>query len=87
MRKIAGWELQSILEEYKAYAGVKVRECDVKYITAFDASSLTNLFPTPTTAAVGFRVPSFFRVAFFTLTVLIIWMVSGSRMTLTSTRR
>lgn len=34
--------------------------------------------PPPTT--VGFRVPNFFRTTFFSMTVLFIWMLSGSKM-------
>ncbi|CAK7272473.1 tyrosine-protein phosphatase siw14 [Sporothrix epigloea] len=101
LRKIAGWDNVSMTDEYRAYAGYKVRECDVDYIQAFALSSIKNTLasdnlnieevivasriggpmvgrPPPTT--VGFRVPSFYRTTFFSMTVLFIWMLSGSKM-------
>ncbi|CAK7236018.1 tyrosine-protein phosphatase siw14 [Sporothrix eucalyptigena] len=101
VRKIAGWDRTTVTDEYRAYAGHKVRDCDVDYIQAFALSSIEKLRacddlnidelivssriggpmvgrPPPTT--VGFRVPNFFRTTFFSMTVLFIWMVSGSKM-------
>lgn len=101
VRKIAGWDRTSVTDEYRAYAGRKVRECDVDYIQAFTLSSIEKLLasddldideliiksriggpmvgrPPPTT--VGFRVPNFFRASLFSMTVLFIWMISGSKM-------
>ena len=101
VRKIAGWDRTTVTDEYRAYAGRKVRDCDVDYIQAFALSSIEKLLasdgldidelivksriggpmvgqPPPTT--VGFRVPNFFRTTFFSMTVLFIWMLSGSKM-------
>ncbi|ERS94946.1 hypothetical protein HMPREF1624_08657 [Sporothrix schenckii ATCC 58251] len=101
LRKIAGWDRTAVTDEYRAYAGSKVRECDVNYIQSFALSSIEKLLarddldidelivnsriggplvgrPPPTT--VGFRVPNFFRASFFSMTVLLIWMLSGSKM-------
>ncbi len=44
LRQVTGWNIDSILEEYKAYAESKVRECDVQYIKEFEVSSLQGLF-------------------------------------------
>jgi len=78
IRKLSGWTVSDTIDEYKAYANPKIRECDVEYITRFQISSLSNLFRD--TKAVGFRVPNFFRITFFTIFVLAIWMISGSQM-------
>ena len=78
IRKLSGWTLSDAIDEYKAYAHPKVRECDVEYISRFQLARLSNLFRDPT--AVGFRVPNFFRTTFFTIFVLAIWMISGSQM-------
>ncbi|CAK7265979.1 tyrosine-protein phosphatase siw14 [Sporothrix epigloea] len=40
LRKIAGWNDMSMTDEYRAYAGHKVRECDIDYIQAFALSSI-----------------------------------------------
>jgi tyrosine-protein phosphatase SIW14 len=78
VRKVSGWELGSIIDEYKAYAEPKVRECDVKYISSFELSDLSNLFVKET--SIQLRVRSFIRATIFTLVVLVIWLVSGSKM-------
>ena len=39
-RKVAGWSVDSALQEYRSFAEPKVRECDVQYITALEAASL-----------------------------------------------
>jgi len=44
IRHVSCWNLEAILEEYKGYAEPKIRECDIKYITGFQASSLKGLF-------------------------------------------
>ncbi|OAA55839.1 tyrosine phosphatase family protein [Niveomyces insectorum RCEF 264] len=107
VRKITGWDNASIAEEYRAYAGRKVRDCDVEYMCGFQLSSISKLLANegfnlrdiatpsnranvaiglpppaqpPPAAAVGFRVPNFFRATFFSMTVLFIWMISGSKM-------
>ena len=105
MRAIAGWDRDMVTDEYRAYAGSKVRDCDVDYIRAFALSDIEKLLarddlhidqliidsrvggpmvgrPPPTT--LGFRVPNFFRSTFFSMTVLLIWMVSGSKMPTTA---
>jgi len=41
---VTGWKLHSILEEYRGHAEPKVRDCDIKYITAFQVASLQGLF-------------------------------------------
>ena len=101
VRKIAGWDHHTMTNEYRAYAGHKVRDCDVDYIQAFALSSIEKTLASddldidqlivesrvggpmvgrPPSTTVGFRVPSFFRTTFFSMTVLFIWMISGSKM-------
>ncbi|OAA69840.1 tyrosine phosphatase [Cordyceps fumosorosea ARSEF 2679] len=37
-RRVAGWEVDPALDEYRAFASPKVRDCDVDYINAFQSS-------------------------------------------------
>jgi len=78
VRKLSGWTLADVISEYQTYAHPKARECDVEYITSFQPSNLSKLFRD--TTALGFRVPNFFRTTFFTIFVLVLWMISGSQM-------
>lgn len=97
VRKITGWNNDRVVHEYKTYAGIKERDCDVKYMRAFKLSRIASLVADKELrvdagnsrdalggpaqpAAVGFRVPHFFRAAFVSMTVLLIWMISGSKM-------
>ncbi|EFX06447.1 tyrosine phosphatase family protein [Grosmannia clavigera kw1407] len=89
VRKICGWNNERIVHEYRTYAGIKERDCDVKYMRAFELSHIASLVADETlhvdegpaqSAAVGFRVPHFLRAAFVSMTVLFIWMISGSKM-------
>ena len=38
LRKMSGWNLGSILDEYKTYAEPKPRDCDITYLTGFQPS-------------------------------------------------
>ena len=78
IRKISGWETSKILDEYRGYAEPKARECDVKYITSFELSSLSSLFVLE--PKWQFHMRSFFRTVFVAFFVLIIWLASGSKM-------
>ncbi|ROT35221.1 hypothetical protein SODALDRAFT_321254 [Sodiomyces alkalinus F11] len=77
IRKVSGWELDTILDEYKAYAAPKIRDCDVQYITEFELSELSNLFVHE--ANMRLRVRRFFRTTVFAFAVLFIWAVSSNR--------
>lgn len=46
IRHVCGWNVQSIVEEYTSFAEPKVRDCDVKYITEYNVSSLSGLLNT-----------------------------------------
>lgn len=101
VRKIAGWDGTTVTDEYRTYAGKKVRDCDVDYIQSFTLSNIEKLLASddlnidqlvvdsriggplvgrPPNTTVGFRVPIFFRTTFFSMAVLFIWMLSGSKM-------
>lgn len=66
-----------IVDEYKSYAEPKVRECDIKYITTFDLSTISNLFVKEPSWQL--RARSFVRVSLFTTFVLVVWLFSGTR--------
>ncbi|KAK2072580.1 hypothetical protein P8C59_006927 [Phyllachora maydis] len=80
VRKLSGWDLERVLEEYTTFAAPKVRDCDVAYITSFQLSALSNnVFRNP---EVQIRVRAFYRATFFAFFVLLIWLVSCSRLLL-----
>ncbi|KAK0388063.1 hypothetical protein NLU13_4307 [Sarocladium strictum] len=39
-RKVAGWPVDTVIQEYRTFAEPKVRDCDITYITALEAASL-----------------------------------------------
>jgi tyrosine-protein phosphatase SIW14 len=75
VRKLSGWELPSIIDEYKTFAGTKVRDCDIKYITAFNLSQVSNVLVRDSNFR--YRVRAFIRVSIFAFLVLVLWMLSG----------
>ncbi|EFY95922.2 tyrosine phosphatase [Metarhizium robertsii ARSEF 23] len=44
IRKLSGWQLDAVVDEYRAYAEPKVRECDVDYINAFPCGPLQSMY-------------------------------------------
>lgn len=85
MRKTSGWDGQRVLDEYRAYAEPKIRECDVEYISNFQASSLRynsiagdvvvrHSHFTPA------RVRTFTRALIVSGFILLIWLLSGRQM-------
>ena len=74
VRKVAGWELPLILEEYKSYAEPKVRDCDINYITQFQLANVANLGIVKARTRLG--VSAFIKTALFTSFVLFIWIFS-----------
>ncbi|KAL5087394.1 hypothetical protein Trisim1_007794 [Trichoderma cf. simile WF8] len=84
VRKLSGWGLDRVVDEYTTYASPKVRECDVEYITSFQPSSLEITLVRSVHAENPrfgpLQVRSFVRTLLFTAVVTTIWLVSGSRM-------
>ncbi|KAG5984596.1 hypothetical protein E4U55_004147 [Claviceps digitariae] len=83
IRKLSGWQLNMVVDEYKTYAAPKVRDCDVDYINDFQCAplqSLYNLHATKTTRFTPVQVRTFFRALLFSTFVMILWLVSGSQM-------
>jgi tyrosine-protein phosphatase SIW14 len=77
VRKVSGWDLGHILQEYRDFAEPKVRDCDINYITGFELAEISNLFKN---AGWQFRTRNFIRATLFALFVLIIWLFSGVKM-------
>jgi tyrosine-protein phosphatase SIW14 len=77
VRKLSGWELPNIIDEYKAYAGTKVRDCDIKYITGFNLSQVSNVLVRESNFR--YRVKNFFRMSLFAFFVLFIWLLSSAK--------
>jgi tyrosine-protein phosphatase SIW14 len=79
VRKFSGWDVTPILDEYKAYAEPKVRDCDVDYISAFNVREMSNLWAKEDTAWFGNM--NRFRLTCFSLVAILIWIVSQGKLT------
>lgn len=79
MRHVAGWNVDSILEEYQGYAEPKIRDCDVKYISHYKVSSLEGLFLKRTQRLRRAQIsPNERRAKYFMLAavILFIWITT-----------
>ncbi|KAH6950739.1 tyrosine phosphatase family-domain-containing protein [Fusarium avenaceum] len=89
VRKVAGWDAESVVAEYKSYAEPKAREVDVTYLDDFQISSLvisnTNAPKDICTKCGRMQPRTFFRAVIFSTCVLLLWFLSGSRIS-TATR-
>ncbi|SPJ75588.1 related to tyrosine-protein phosphatase SIW14 [Fusarium torulosum] len=89
VRKVAGWDAESVVAEYKSYAEPKAREVDVTYLDDFQVSSLvisnTNTPKDICTKCGRMQPRTFFRAVIFSTCVLLLWFLSGSRIS-TATR-
>ncbi|KAH6695400.1 tyrosine-protein phosphatase SIW14 [Plectosphaerella plurivora] len=83
VRKVSGWKVDLILDEYRTYAAPKVRDCDLDYISSFELSQLSNLFVQE--ANTRFRTRTFYRATIFTCAVLVIWALTSRQITLPPT--
>lgn len=87
VRKLSGWNLDSVVDEYKTYAQPKIRECDVEYITGFEPGSLNisslRFFHGESSRFTPVQVRSFMRTVLFTGFVALLWVVSGSQIAIT----
>lgn len=81
-RKLSGWSLPTVLDEYRTYAEPKIRDCDLKYITAFQPASL-NLSVVQSVSFNPVQLRTFLRTLIFSSFVMVIWLVSGSQITIT----
>ncbi|KAK3304145.1 tyrosine phosphatase family-domain-containing protein [Chaetomium strumarium] len=78
VRKLSGWDVNSIVSEYKTYANPKARDCDIKYITGFELANISNLFRE---ASWPFRTAGFLRASLFALIMVVVWLTSSTRIT------
>lgn len=78
IRKLSGWDLGKIIDEYKTYAEPKIRDCDIQYITGFDLSTVSGGLSKDN--GWSFRARNSIRVTLFTLLVLLVWIWSGNKM-------
>ncbi|KAG5986324.1 hypothetical protein E4U43_005568, partial [Claviceps pusilla] len=44
IRKLSGWQLHMVVDEYKTYAAPKIRDCDVDYINDFQCAPLQSVY-------------------------------------------
>ncbi|KAH6889459.1 tyrosine phosphatase family-domain-containing protein [Thelonectria olida] len=82
IRKISGWNTSNVLDEYKAFAEPKARECDLNYISTFQVSSLHSLQPArgDQVSRSAMESPAFYRSLLVSLFVLTLWAISGAQM-------
>ncbi|KAF5231101.1 hypothetical protein FANTH_13526 [Fusarium anthophilum] len=91
VRKIAGWDAESVVAEYKSYAEPKARECDVNYLDDFQVSNLGISNPIPNVTKdvyknrSRFQPRTFFRAVFLTAFVLLLFFMSGSKLSTATT--
>jgi tyrosine-protein phosphatase SIW14 len=82
-RKVAGWPVDTVLQEYKVFAEPKVRDCDVAYITSLETASLqlgksdagTSAMFSTSYRAMRRRV--FIRFVAVTFTTMLVFMCSS----------
>ncbi|KAJ4186245.1 Hypothetical protein NCS54_00020200 [Fusarium falciforme] len=85
VRKVAGWDVESVVAEYKSYAEPKSRECDIEYLSSFQTSTLcasNNLGPKYTRS----QMTTFFRTLTFSTFVLLLWLLSGTKLSTAASR-
>ncbi|KAG6005004.1 hypothetical protein E4U21_000577 [Claviceps maximensis] len=83
IRKLSGWQLNMVVDEYKSYAAPKIRDCDVDYINGLECLPLQSLYDLHSARIARFtpgQVRTFFRALLFSTFVLVLWLVSGSQM-------
>jgi tyrosine-protein phosphatase SIW14 len=80
-RKIAGWPVETVVEEYRTFAEPKVRDCDVAYITALEVASFQGpsqaVSAISTTTYRSMRQRTFVRLVAFTFAAMLIFMCSS----------
>ncbi|KAF7563368.1 hypothetical protein G7046_g789 [Stylonectria norvegica] len=79
VRKVSGWDTQSVVDEYKSYAAPKIRDCDVAYVTSFQVGDLRNLGE-ERMAYSPVQIRTFFRALLFSCFVMVLWLMSGLHM-------
>jgi tyrosine-protein phosphatase SIW14 len=79
MRKLSGWSLPTVLDEYRQYAEPKIRECDVEYLTSFETNvAWQRELQVPRAPQLVNR--TFLRALALTVVVVVIWLFSASRL-------
>lgn len=71
VRLLSGWTPASAIDEYKAYAEPKVRQCDIDYIGAFDRSAIR--LPSALPRGGPVRTRSFVRSLILSTLVVMVW--------------
>ncbi|KAK3898563.1 putative tyrosine-protein phosphatase [Staphylotrichum tortipilum] len=74
VRKLSGWDLNDVIDEYRVFAEPKVRDCDVAYLRGCEAAHFSGLFRQP---SLPFRTVRFLRAAVFSLVMLVMWATTG----------
>jgi len=77
LRHVSGWNLDAIVEEYRGYAEPKVRDCDLKYISEYQVSSLKGLFTPKLKRGAVLTGSRMAKILFMTAVVLSIWFTTA----------
>jgi tyrosine-protein phosphatase SIW14 len=74
MRHVTGWNVDSVVEEYRAYAEPKAREQDMKYIKEYQVADLEGLFTDSIHGShnAALSKPKMARMAIFAAIVMLI---------------
>jgi hypothetical protein len=85
VRKVSGWSVASIHDEYKSYVAPKIRDCDLDYLAAFDAGEIRDIvhgvdLPRPLRREVTgpLRPLHLYRAVFLTMLMLSVWFLTQS---------
>lgn len=79
IRKVSGWQLTPILDEYKHFAEPKVRDCDLDYITAFECEAVCSS-PRTDDHVPWFANENKVRITVVSAMVVLIWVVSQTKL-------
>ncbi|KAF7866944.1 hypothetical protein EAF04_005785 [Stromatinia cepivora] len=72
IRHVSGWDVESIVEEYKSFAEPKARDVDIKYITEYQVSSLSGLYRNNLDQPTVTKTSKMARI--LALTALLLWI-------------
>lgn len=86
VRKISGWDTQSVVDEYRSFAEPKIRECDVEYLRAFQVSTLRESGD-HLSGHNPAQTKTFRRALVFSIFIMALWLFSGSQMTTAAATR
>lgn len=79
VRKLSGWRLDTVVDEYRMYAEPKVRDCDIEYINSLVCAPLQSLYTSFRQPArpIPSQIQTFVRLLFISVLVATFWLSPG----------